>query len=77
MKKIIEYVKNEGLKFESYTNWMGESALKVVIRDEKIIITDISDWLVVSEGGYDYFKYEDLDVISLLETCVENFITKE
>lgn len=77
MKKIIEYVKNEGLKFESYTNWMRESALKVFIRDEKIIITDISDWLVVSEGGYDYFKYEDLDVISLLETRVENFITKE
>ena len=70
MKNIIEYVKNEGLKFKSYTNWMGKEALEITIGDEKIIVTNISDWLVVSAGGYDYFKYEELDVIYHLENQV-------
>lgn len=70
MKNIIEYVKNEGLKFKSYTNWMEREALEVTIGDEKIIVTNISDWLVVSAGGYDYFKYEELDVIYHLENQV-------
>ena len=70
MKNIIEYVKNEGLKFKTYTNWMENEALEVTIRDEKIIVTNISDWLVVSAGGYDYFKYEELDVIYHLENQV-------
>lgn len=70
MKNIIEYVKNEGLKFESYTNWMGNKPLQVIIGDEKIIVTDISNWLVVSAGGYDYFKYEELDVIYHLENQI-------
>lgn len=70
MKNIIEYVKNERLKFKSYTNWMENEALEVIIGDEKIIVTNISDWLVVSAGGYDYFKYEELDVIYHLENQV-------
>lgn len=70
MKNIIEYVKNKGLKFKSYTNWMENEALEVTIGDEKIIVTNISDWLVVSAGGYDYFKYEELDVIYHLENQV-------
>lgn len=70
MKNIIEYVKNEELKFKSYTNWMENEALEVTIGDEKIIVTNISDWLVVSAGGYDYFKYEELDVIYHLENQV-------
>ncbi|PTI36095.1 hypothetical protein BU074_11675 [Mammaliicoccus vitulinus] len=77
MKNIIEYLKNEGLKFESYKNERGEEVLQVLIEDKNIVITNISDWLIVSEGGYDYFKYEDLDVISLLENRIEIFITKE